>query len=59
MAYLLITEVALTGDPTTPWVWAARPTHDRGAAVCAALVFVGTAATAVLGARYAGRRSAL
>jgi len=59
MAYLLITEVALSGDPTTPWVWAARPTHDLGAAACAALVFaVGTAAIAVLGARNTGRRSA-
>ena len=60
MAYLLITEVALSGDPTTPWVWAARPTHDLGAAACAALVFaVGTAAIAVLGARNTGRRSAV
>src|SRR5262249_51838397 len=25
MAYLLVTEVALNGHPTTPWVWAARP----------------------------------
>jgi hypothetical protein len=58
MAYLLITEVALTGDATTPWVWAARPPHDRGAAICAGLVFaVGVIATSALGARNAGRRS--
>jgi hypothetical protein len=58
MAYLLITEVALTGDPTTPWVWAARPTHDRGAALCAGLVFLaGTIAATALGARSTGRRS--
>jgi hypothetical protein len=57
MAYLLITEVALTGDPTTPWVWAARPTHDHGAALCAGLVFVaGIVTTTIFGARNVGRR---
>jgi hypothetical protein len=56
MAYLLITEVALTGHPTTPWVWAAHPSHDHGAALCAGLVFaVGTVALTMLGARDAGR----
>jgi hypothetical protein len=45
MAYLLITEVALQGNPATPWVWPARPPHDLGAALCAAGVF---AAGAVL-----------
>lgn len=25
---------------TTPWLWPARPPHDRGAAICAALVFL-------------------
>ena len=39
MAYLLVTEVALQGNPTTPWVWPARPPHDLGAALCAAGVF--------------------
>jgi hypothetical protein len=24
---------------TTPWIWPARPPHDLGAAICAALVF--------------------
>ena len=24
---------------TTPWLWPARPSHDRGGALCAALVF--------------------
>jgi hypothetical protein len=44
-AYLIVTEVALTGHPTTPWVWAARPPHDLGGALCAVLVFAaGTAA---------------
>ena len=52
MAYLLVTEVALTGDPTTPWVWAGRPTHDLGAALCAGAVFIaGTVAITLLGAR--------
>ncbi len=55
MAYLLITEVALNGDPTTPWVWAARPPHDHGAALCAGVVFAaGTVAITVLGSRNAG-----
>jgi hypothetical protein len=39
MAYLLVTEVALQGNPTTPWVWPARPPHDLGGALCAAGVF--------------------
>ena len=40
IAYVLVTEVALQGPiPTTPWVWAARPPHDLGAALCAGGVF--------------------
>lgn len=36
----------------TPWIWPARPPHDLGAALCAALVFaVGMAAITVRGAR--------
>jgi hypothetical protein len=59
LAYLIVTEVALTGHPTTPWVWAARPPGDLGAALCAAAVFAaGVAAVAVLGARDAGTRAA-
>jgi hypothetical protein len=34
---------------TTPWIWPARPSHDLGAALCAALVF--TAGIAVITAR--------
>jgi hypothetical protein len=50
LAYLLVTEVALTGNPTTPWVWAGRPPADLGAALCAAVVFgAGVGAVAVLG----------
>src|SRR5215469_14937760 len=37
---------------TTPWLWPARPPHDRGAAICAGLVFAcGLAVFAVRGAR--------
>jgi len=58
IAYLVVTEVALTGNPTTPWVWSARPPHDLGGALCAALVFAaGTAAITLFGARDSGRRS--
>jgi hypothetical protein len=38
MAYLLITEGALAHRSATPWVWPARPPHDRGGAICACLV---------------------
>ena len=57
-AYLVVTEVALTGNPTTPWVWAARPPHDLGGALCAALAFAaGIAAITLFGARDSGRYS--
>jgi hypothetical protein len=37
---------------TTPWIWPARPPHDLGAAICAALVFtIGIAVMTVRGAR--------
>jgi hypothetical protein len=56
MAYLLVTEVALTGITTTPWVWPAHPAHDRGAAICASLVYAaGVAVITVRGARNSGR----
>jgi hypothetical protein len=59
MAYWLVTESVLAAHWTTPWIWPARPPHDRGAAVCAALVLVaGIAAVTLLGARDSGRRSA-
>jgi hypothetical protein len=59
MAYLLVTEIALTGHPTTPWVWAGRPTGDLGAALCAAAVFVaGMAAVTAFGARDSRARAA-
>ena len=59
MAYWLVTESVLAAHWTTPWIWPARPPHDRGAAVCASLVFAaGIAAVTLLGARDSGRRSA-
>jgi hypothetical protein len=59
MAYWLVTESVLAAHWTTPWIWPARPPHDRGAAVCAALVIAaGIAAVALLGARDSGRRAA-
>jgi len=58
LAYLLVTDVALTGNPTTPWVWPARPADDLGGALCADLVFAaGAAAIALFGARAAARHS--
>jgi hypothetical protein len=37
---------------TTPWIWPARPPHDLGAAICAALVFtLGMTVITVRGAR--------
>jgi hypothetical protein len=37
---------------TTPWIWPARPPHDLGAAICAALIFsIGIVITSVRGAR--------
>jgi hypothetical protein len=37
---------------TTPWIWPARPPHDLGAGICAALVFtIGLTVITVRGAR--------
>jgi len=59
MAYLLITEVVLTGTSTTPWIWPARPPHDLGGALCAYGVYAaGIAAVTLFGARDSGRRTA-
>jgi hypothetical protein len=56
---LVATEVALDGRPATPWVWAARPPHDLGGALCAGLLFAaGAAVIAVFGARDSGRHAA-
>jgi len=52
MTYVVVAEVALSQSWTSPWTWPARPPHDRGAAICAAAVFVaGITITAVRGCR--------
>lgn len=56
MAYLVLTESALAGGLTTPWVWPARPPLDRGGAICAYLVFAaGLALITVRGVRESAR----
>ena len=58
MAYLLITEAALAHRSVTPWVWPARPPHDRGGAICACLVVAaGLVLITVRGPRESGRES--
>jgi hypothetical protein len=56
IGYLAVTLPALAGHWTTPWAWPARPPHDRGAAVCAAVVFAaGLVVITVRGARDSAR----
>ncbi len=56
MAYLLVTEGALSAAWTTPWVWPARPPHDLGGALCAALAFAaGLVLITLRGARVSAR----
>src|ERR1700734_2841690 len=51
LAYLVASLQALSAAWTTPWTWPARPPHDLGAALCAALVFAaGTIVITVRGA---------
>jgi hypothetical protein len=60
IAYMLVTEGALAGGWTTPWIWPARPPQDVGGALCAYGVFAaGLVAVTVLGARDSGRPSVL
>ena len=52
MAYMVAAEYGIVAGWTTPWLWPGRPPHDRGAAICAALVFAaGIAVTTARGAR--------
>jgi len=52
LGYLGFAEYALTEAWRNPWTWPARPPADRGAWICAALVFaVGLAAVTFCGAR--------
>jgi hypothetical protein len=56
LAYLVASLQALSAAWTTPWTWPARPPHDLGAALCAALVFAaGTIVITVRGARDSAR----
>ena len=56
LSYLVIAIYAVQGGWTTPWLWPARPANDRGAAICAVLVFTaGAAAIALRGARESDR----
>ena len=56
MAYLVVTLRTIEAAWTTPWIWPARPPHDRGAALCAALVFAaGVVVITVRGARDTAR----
>jgi hypothetical protein len=58
MAYLLIAEQALAHRSVTPWVWPARPPHDRGGAICACLVVAaGLVLVTVRGPRESSRES--
>jgi hypothetical protein len=55
LAYLLIAEGALAHRSTTPWIWPTRLPHDRGGAICAALVILaGLALITVRGPRESG-----
>lgn len=52
--YLGFAEYALNEAWRNPWTWPVRPSADRGAWICAALVFaVGLAAVTIRGARTA------
>jgi hypothetical protein len=52
LAYLVASLQAVSAAWTTPWTWPARPPHDLGAALCAALVFAtGTIVIALRGPR--------
>jgi hypothetical protein len=52
VTYLVVAEYALAAAWQSPWTWPARPSHDLGAALCSALVFIaGTVAITVRGSR--------
>lgn len=52
VAYAAVTEYALSAGWQSPVIWAARPPHDHGAMICAAVVFlVGVVLITVRGSR--------
>ncbi len=56
LAYLPVTISGIEAGWTTPWVWPARPPHDHGAAICAAVVFAaGVAVLTLHGTRDSSR----
>jgi hypothetical protein len=56
IAYLALTEEAISSGWQSPWTWPARPADDVGAAICAAIVFcAGLAVIAIRGARTTSR----
>ena len=55
LAFFMPAEPALTHGWTTPWLWPARPPHDTGAALCAALVFAAGVVAISAGRRADGR----
>src|SRR5204863_474415 len=59
LGYLLLAMTAVSLGWTTPWLWPARPPTDRGAAICAGLVFLaGLAAITIrVGAAEVTRRA--
>ena len=59
IGYLAFAEYALNENLHSPWTWPVRPPADRGAWICAALVFAaGLAAVTVRGARVSPESSA-
>jgi len=59
VAYWVLAEAALANGLTTPWIWPARPSADRGGAICAYLVFAaGLALITVRGVRDSARDTA-
>jgi hypothetical protein len=52
ISFWLLAVFAIGNNWTTPWIWPDRQPHDRGAAICAALVFTAGAALMMMrGAR--------
>jgi hypothetical protein len=52
LAFWMVAAYAVGAAWATPWIWPGRPPQDRGAALCAALVFaVGAVVITVRGAR--------